>query len=138
MRHIVITVIASATGVCFAVLAGLSIAAIVRPVRNVHPFSFVIAAVSIVFGLRAFRAAIAGETDEMALVTSLRRGMLGAFFGFLIAVIVLILFREDTFPYVAHALGDPSYVLDNFRMLAAGVLLGFGTGFVVAMPRHAQ
>lgn len=136
MRRFLITGISAATGVCFAVLAGLSLSAIVSRTHRFHPFSVVIAVVSIVFGYVAFRAATTSKTDEMTLVTALRRGMLGAFVGLLIAVVMLFLFREDTFPYLAHALGNPAYVIDNFRLLSAGVLLGFGVGFVIAMPKH--
>ena len=136
MRRFLITVIGAATGVCFAVLAGLSLSAIVSRTHRFHPFSVVIAVVSIFFGYIAFRAAIAGKTDEMTLVTSLRRGLVGAFVGLIAMVALILMFRENLYPYLAHSLGNPAYVVSNARLLTASLLLGFGVGFVVAMPRH--
>ena len=136
MRRFVTIVISSATGVCFATLAGLSIAEFVHPYRARHPFSAVIAVFSVLVGYLAFRAAIGGKSDALTLVTSLRRGMLGAFVGLVAMVVIIIIFREDTNPYIAHALGNPAYSFTDFRLLAGSVLLGFGTGFVIAMPRH--
>ncbi len=136
MRRFVIIVISAATGVCFATLAGMSIAEFVHPVRARHPFSCVIAVFSVFVGYLAFRAAISGKSDELTLVTSLRRGIVGALVGLLAMVLVIFLFRDDTNPYIAHALGNPAYSFTDFRLLAGSVLLGFGTGFVIAMPRH--
>ncbi len=135
MGRFIVTAISAATGVCFAVLAGLSISAILRPFRTVHPFSFVIAAVSVYLGYIAFRASTSGRTDEMTVVTSLRRGIMGAFVGLIAMAAVLILFRTDTNPFLAHALGNPAYSFTDYRLLAAAVLLGFGIGFVIAMPK---
>ncbi len=62
--RVLIIGISAATGTCFAVLAGLSISAIAVPVRRFHVASIVVAAVAIFLGWRAFRAAMAGVTDE--------------------------------------------------------------------------
>jgi hypothetical protein len=127
--------ISAATGVCFAVLAGLSISAMAMPVRRFHLFSVVIAVVAICLSLTAFRAAIAGNTDEETAVASLRRGIIGALIGLMVIVAALLLFRTDTQGFLAHALGKPASSLTTFRLLAVSVLLGFGTGFVVRVPK---
>lgn len=126
--------ISAATGVCFAVLAGLSISAMALPVRRFQVFSIVIAAVAICLGYLAFRAAIAGKTDEETVVASLHRGMVGAFVGLIVIIVLLLMFRIDTHGFLAHALGKPASSFTTFRLLVASVLLGFGTGFVVRIP----
>lgn len=125
------------TGACFAVLAGLSISVIVVPVRRFHVTSVVLAAVAIYLGWLAFRAAIAGfaheETDE-SVIAPMRRGMIGAFFGLIVVVALLVMFGADARSLLAHALGQRSSSFTPFRLLMAGVLLGFGTGFVARIP----
>lgn len=133
--RILIISISAATGMCFAVLAGLSISAIAVPVRRFHPFSIVIAAVAICLGYLAYRAAIAGKADEETLVGSLRRGIFGAFVGLILIIAFLFMFGADTRALLAHALDQPAPGFTTFRVLIASVLLGFGTGFVVGMPR---
>lgn len=139
MRRFLLIVISALTGACFAVLAALSIAAAIHPPRRFHPFSVVIAVVSVVFGFIALRAAIKGRhEEEMALVNALRRGMFGAFVGLVAMVVVFLFFRPDENALFAHALGDPAYIFTDFRLLAGSVLLGFGTGLVVGMPCHSE
>ncbi len=132
--RILITGISAATGTCFAVLAGLSISAVAFPVRRFHVFSIVVAAVAICLAYLAFRAAIAGKTDEETLAASLHRGIIGAFVGLIVMVAFLIMFRPDTYAFLAHALGKPASSFTTFRLLVASVLLGFGAGFVLRMP----
>jgi len=118
------------TGVCFAVLAGLSISAMAAPFRRFHFFSVVIAAVSIFVGYLAFRAATSGHTDRVTVANSMFRGMIGAFVGLLLMLALLLMFRPDAQSFLAHALGRPTYTFTIFRLLIASVLLGFGAGFV--------
>jgi FtsH-binding integral membrane protein len=129
-----ITGISAATGACFAALAGLSLSAMVLPVRRFHVFSIVIAVVAICLGYLAFRAATAGKTDEETVLGSLRRGLIGAFVGLIVIMAFLLMFRSATHAFLAHALGKPASIFTDFRLLLASVLLGFGTGFVVRMP----
>lgn len=133
--RVLIIGISAATGVCFAVLAGLSISAMAVPVRRFHVFSIVVAVVAICLGYLAFRAAMAGNTDEETAVASLRRGMLGALLALIVIVAFLLMFRTDTQGFLAHALGKPASSFTTFRLLTASVLLGFGTGFVVRVPK---
>ncbi len=132
--RVLIIGISAATGACFAVLAGLSISAMVLPVRRFHSFSLVIAVAAVCLGCLAFRAAIAGRTDEETMAASLRRGVLGALIGLAGIVAVLLMFSSDTHGYVAHALGRSASSFTTFRLLLGAVLLGFGSGFVVRMP----
>jgi hypothetical protein len=129
--------ISAATGTCFAVLAGLSISAMAVPVRRFHVASIVLAAVAICLGWLAFRAAMAGVPDEETaetVVEPLRGGMVGAFVGLIVIVALLIMFGAEARGFLAHALGKPTSSFTPFRLLAAAVLLGFGTGFVVRVP----
>jgi len=134
-RRLLIIGISAATGTCFAVLAGLSISAMAFPFRRFQPFSLVIAAVALCLGYVAFRAAIVGKTSGETLVASLYRGIVGAFVGFLVISAFLLMFGADTRAFLAHALGRPATGFTIFRLLLASALLGFGTGFVVRMPK---
>lgn len=128
------------TGACFTVLAGMSVSAIAVPVRRFHVTSVVIAAVTICLGWMAFRAAMAGfshEETEESVVAPMRRGMIGAFIGLIVVVALLLMFGSDAISLLAHALGQHSSSFTPFRLLIAGVLLGFGTGFVVHIPGQA-
>lgn len=128
--RILITAISAATGACFAVLAGLSIAAIVMPFRRWHFLSVVFAIVSIWIGYMAFRAARIGHTDKVTRRQSLVRGVIGALLGVLAMFALLLLFRPDAQTTIAHALGKPSAGFTAARLLIASSLLGFGAGFV--------
>lgn len=130
-----IIAISSVTGACYAALAGLSISAIVVPVRRFHVLSIVIAAVAIALAYLAFRAAIAGQTDEETVIASARRGMIGAFVGLIVIVVLLIMFKADMQGFFAHALGKRASSFTTFRLLSASVLLGFGAGFVARIPK---
>ena len=135
--RVLIIAISVATGACFTVLTGLSISVIVVPVRRFHVMSVVLAAVTIGLGWLAFRAAIAGfshEETEESVVGPMRRGMVGAFVGLIIIVGLLVLFGADVRSLLAHALGKTTSSFTPFRLLIAGVVLGFGTGFVVRIP----
>jgi hypothetical protein len=135
--RVLIIGISAATGTCFAVLAGLSISAIAVPVRRFHVASIVVAAVAICLGWQAFRAAMAGVTDEKTeetVVAPLLRGIVGAFVGLIFIVAVLLMFGPDARGFLAHAVGKPTSSFTPIRLLAAAVLLGFGTGFVVRLP----
>jgi hypothetical protein len=132
--------ISAATGTCFAVLAGLSISAMVVPVRRFHVASIVLAAVAICLGWMAFRAAMAHVTEEETeeteetVVAPLLHGMVGAFVGLIFIVALLLMFGADARGFLAHALGKPTSSFTPLRLLAAAVLLGFGTGFVIRVP----
>jgi hypothetical protein len=133
-----IIAISVVTGACFTVLAGLSISVIVVPVRRFHVTSVVLAAVTICLGWLAFRAAMAGfthEETEESVVAPMRRGIIGAFFGLIVVVALLLMFGADASSLLAHALGQRSSSFTPFRLLIAGVLLGFGAGFVAHIPR---
>jgi hypothetical protein len=135
--RVLIIGISAATGTCFAVLAGLSISAMAVPFRRFHVASIVVAAVAIGLGWQAFRAARAGVTDEETeetVVVPLLRGIVGAFVGLIFIVALILMFGLDARGFLAHALGKPTYSFTPFRLLAAAVLLGFGTGFVVRVP----
>jgi hypothetical protein len=135
--RVLIIGISAATGTCFAVLAGLSISAIAVPVRRFHVASIVVAAVAICLGWQAFRAAMAGVTDEKTeetVVAPLVRGIVGAFVGLIFIVALILMFGPDARGFLAHAVGKPTSSFTPIRLLAAAVLLGFGTGFVVRLP----
>ena len=135
--RVLIIGISAATGTCFAVLAGLSISAMAVPVRRFHVASIVLAAVAICLGWLSFRAAMAGVTDEKTeetVVAPLLRGIVGAFVGLIFIVAVLLMFGPDARGFLAHAVGKPTSSFTPIRLLAAAVLLGFGTGFVVRLP----
>jgi hypothetical protein len=135
--RILIIGISAATGTCFAALAGLSISAIAVPVRRFHVTSIVVAAVAICLGWQAFRAAKAGVTDEKTeetVIAPLLRGIVGAFVGLIFIVALLLMFGPDARGFLAHAVGRPTSSFTPVRLLAAAVLLGFGTGFVVRLP----
>jgi len=143
--RVLIIAISAAAGTCFAVLAGLSISVIVVPVRRFHVTSLVLAVVAICLAFLAFRAAMAGFTDEEAderLVLLLRHGMVGALLGLILIVALLLMFGTDARSLLAHALGQRTSSFTPLRLLAAAVLLGFGTGFIVRAPRptttHSQ
>lgn len=136
--RVLVTGISAATGTCFAGLAGLSLSAIVVPVRRVHIFSVIIAAVAVYLAYIAFRAATRGRTDEDTVVASLRRGITAAFICLLFSLVLLVLFGSETSRVLAHALGNRTSNFTPFRILLALVLLGFGTGFVIRMPTHAS
>lgn len=126
--------ICAATGMCFAVLAGLAFRAAAFPVRRFHIASLVMTAAAVLLAYLAYRAAIAGRTDEDTLVAALRRGIMGGFIGLIVIIAFLFMFGADTQAFLAHALGQPASSFTTFRLLVASVLLGFGTGFAARMP----
>ncbi len=136
--RLLIVIISTVTGVCFAVLAGLSISEMIAPVRTFHPFSIVIAVVSLPIAFLAFRAARTGHTDAATSVECSFRGMIGAFIGFIVMASLLFLFRPDGVRFVAHALGQRPDSFSVFRLLLVSILLGFGAGFValIRVSRH--
>lgn len=136
--RLLIVGISTATGASFAVLAGMGISAATTPVRRFHAFSIVIAVVAVVLGYLAFRAALAGNTGGRTLVDSLRAGMLGAFVGLLVMFLFLVGYKSDTQGFLAHALGKPASAFTINRLLVISVLLGFGTGFVVRVPKGPE
>ena len=137
-RRILMIAISAATGTCFAVLAGLSISDAVVPVRSFHVFSLVIAAVSLLFGYLAFRAAIAGWTGQATLLTALAHGIVGALLGLLAMGALHLMFGNDSHAMVAHALGRPALNFTIAHVLLGSALLGFGAGFVVRVRTGAR
>ena len=135
--RVLIIGISAATGTCFAVLAGLSISAMAVPNRRFHVASIVVAAVAICLGWQAFRAAMAGvtgEESEETMVAPLLRGTVGALVGLIFIVALLLMFGADARGFLAHAVGKPTSSFTPVRLLAAAVLLGFGTGFIIRVP----
>ncbi len=135
--RVLIIGVGAATGTCFAVLAGLSISAIAVPVRRFHVASIMVAAVAICLGWQAFRATMAGVTNEKTeetVVVPLLRGIVGAFVGLIFIVALLLMFGVEARGVLAHAVGKPTSSFTSVRLLAAAVLLGFGTGFVIRVP----
>ena len=135
--RVLIIGISAATGTCFAVLAGLSISAIAVPVRRFHVASIMVAAVAICLGWQAFRATMAGVTNEKTeetVVVPLLRGVVGAFVGLIFIAALLLMFGVEARGVLAHAMGEPTSSFTPVRLLAAAVLLGFGTGFVIRVP----
>jgi hypothetical protein len=47
---------------------------------------------------------------------------------------LILMFGPDARGFLAHAVGKPTSSFTPIRLLAAAVLLGFGTGFVVRLP----
>jgi len=135
--RVLIIGISAATGTCFAVLAGLSISAMAVPIRRFHVASIVVAAGAICLGWQAFRAAMAGvtgEESEETMVAPLLRGTVGALVGLIFIVALLLMFGTDARGFLAHAVGKPTSSFTPVRLLAAAVLLGFGTGFIIRVP----
>ncbi len=132
---VLIIAISAVTGATFAALAGLSISEIAFPVRRFHLSSVFAAAIAICLAYLAFRASLAGNTNEEIAVASLRRGVLGAVVCLIVMAAFLILFRIDLQAFLAHTFGKPASSFTTYRLVAASVLLGFGAGFVVGMPK---
>ncbi len=122
-------------GAFFIMLTWLSIKAAIAPVRRFHVFSLVIAAVSICLAYIALRTAIVGQCEKEEILPALLRGMIGALVALIVTVVLLILFRPTYQAFLAHALGRPASSLTFFRLLLASTLLGFGTGFVMCVPK---
>lgn len=133
--RVLTTGISAATGACYATLAGLSLSAMAVPVRRFQPLSVVIAVAAVCLAYLAFRAATAGRTDDDTVAAALSRAMAGALLGLLIIGVLLLLFGPITRVFLARALGYPIASFTSTRLLIAAVLLGFGTGFVVRMPK---
>ncbi len=135
--RVLITAISAAAGTCFAALAGMSISAAVVQVRGeLRVGSIVIAVVSLVFGYLAFRAALGAATDEDTMVTALRRGVVGGLIAAIVMAVLIYGFGTTTRAFFAHGLGKGILGFTNFRLLLGAVLLGFGAGFVLHMPRQ--
>ena len=99
-----------------------------------------VAAVAICLAWLAFRAAMASVTDEETeetLVATLRLGMLGAFVGVIVTMVLLLMFGAEARGFLAHAMGRPTSSFTPFRLLTAAVLLGLGldlSGAFLAQP----
>ena len=133
---ILITGISAVTGTCFAALAGQSLAAIAFPARRFHAASVFIAAAAIWFAYLAFRSAVAGRVDEPTLVAALQRGIIAAFLGLVVIAALLLMFGPNTRGFIAHGLSKPMSEFTNLRLMVGVAVLGFGTGFVVRMPKE--
>lgn len=129
-----IMVISAATAACFTILAGMSISATFAPVRRFHVASVVIAVVASCLAYLALRTALrARDTDEEAMIASLRPGTIGAILALIMIFALLLMFGDHTRSLLAHALSRPTSSFTTSRLLIASVLLGFGTGFVARM-----
>jgi hypothetical protein len=118
-------------------VAILSIHASVAPVRRFHISSVVVAVISVCLAVLAFRVA-AMETDEEALVSSLRRGMFGAFLALVVICIFLFLLGDETRSVLAHSFSMPTSSFATSSVVVGSVLLGFGAGFVLHMARSSS
>jgi len=78
------------------------------PIGRFHVASIVVAAVAICLGWQAFRAAMAGVTDEETVVAPLLRGTVGALVGLIFVVALLLMFGADARGFLAHAVGKPT------------------------------
>lgn len=134
--RLLIIAVSTITGASFAVLAGMSISAMAFPVRRFHVFSLVVAVAAIVLGYLSFRAALAGDTEEASEVDSLRAGLMGAFIALIAIVIFILGYKTGTQSFLAHALGKPTASFSTYRLLVGSVLLGFGTGFIIGVPKR--
>lgn len=130
--RVLITVISAAIGACFTMLAILSIRASVAPVVRFHVSSVVIAVVVVCLALLSFRAA-AIDSEEEALITSLRRGMFAAFLALLVICVFLFGYGDRTRGFLAHSFSMPTSTFTTSSVLIASVCLGFGAGFVLRM-----
>lgn len=135
--RVLITVIAATIGACFTMIAILSIHASVAPARRFHISSVVVAVISVCLAILAFRVA-AMETDEEALISSLRRGMFGAFLALVMICIFLFMLGDQTRSVLAHSLNMPTSSFATSSVLVGSVLLGFGAGFVLHMARSTS
>jgi hypothetical protein len=108
------------------------------PIGRFHVASIVVAAVAICLGWQAFRAAMAGVTDEETVVAPLLRGTVGALVGLIFVVALLLMFGADARGFLAHAVGKPTSSFTAVRLLVAAVLLGLGTGFIVPVPKATK
>ena len=113
-------------------LAILSIQASVAPVVRFHVSSVVIAVVVVCLALLSFRAA-AIDSEEEALITSLRRGMFAAFLALLVICVFLFGYGDRTRGFLAHSFSMPTSTFTTSSVLIASVCLGFGAGFVLRM-----
>jgi uncharacterized membrane protein YedE/YeeE len=104
----------------------------VAPVRRFHISSVVVAVISVCLAILAFRAATM-ETDEEAMVPSLRRGMFGAFLALVIICIFIFMLGNETRSFLAHSLSMPTSSFPTSPVLIGSVLLGFGAGFVLSI-----
>ena len=68
------------------------------------------------------------------MVAPLLRGTVGALVGLIFIVALLLMFGADARGFLAHAVGKPTSSFTPVRLLAAAVLLGFGTGFIIRVP----
>ena len=132
--RVLITVISAAIGACFTMVAILSIRASVAPVRRFHVSSVIVAVIAVCLAILAFRAA-AMDTDEDALVSSLRRGMFGAFVALVVLCTFLFMLGDETRSFLAHSLSMPTSSFPTSPVLVGSVILGFGAGFVLHMAR---
>lgn len=135
--RVLITVIGATIGACFTMVAILSIHASVAPARRFHVSSVIVAVISVCLAILAFRVA-AMETDEEALISSLRRGMFGAFVALVVICIFLFMLGDETRAVLAHSLSMPTSSFPTSLLLVGSVLLGFGAGFVLHMARSTS
>ena len=135
--RVLITVIGAAIGACFTMVAILSIHASLAPARRFHISSVIVAVISVCLAILAFRVA-AMETDDEALISSLRRGMFGAFVALVAICIFLFMLGDQTRSVLAHSLNMPTSSFPTSLVLVASVLLGFGGGFVLHMARSSS
>jgi uncharacterized membrane protein YedE/YeeE len=75
------------------------------------------------------------DTDEDALVSSLRRGMFGAFVALVVLCTFLFMLGDETRSFLAHSLSMPTSSFPTSPVLVGSVILGFGAGFVLHMAR---
>ena len=89
-------------------------------------------------GFRAAMAGVTGEETEETVVTPLLRGTVGALVRLIFVVALLLMFGAGARGFLAHAVGKPTSSFTPVRLLVAAVLLGFGTGFIVPVPKATK
>ncbi len=133
-RHLVIALIASVAGVCFAVLAARAIGVLVITPNHFHLGAVIAAVVCACMSYICFRAATSGRTDQTSFQRGLIGGILGMFAGSIIVLLAYLFYRNGARAQFAHAVGLHFSQVTPGRLLAVLALLGFGAGFSLRLP----
>ncbi len=134
VRHYHVLILGAVWGVCFAALAARSLShAFVNPRFRVY--SIVYGLVALVLAYFAFRAAIAGRTDEESFLRALWGGFAGAVVGAIVMGTVYTMFRDTAREHFARPLGVHLSQLSAFRLLLSFLFLGFGAGFALTTKK---
>ncbi len=130
-----VTIIGAVSGVCFAVLAarGLSVAVVTAHFRV---SALVYAAITAFLSYFAFRAALAGRSDEASFVRAVWGGFGGLVVGMVVVFTAYAMLGDSMRTYVARPLGLHLSQVGMFRVTVGFVLLGFAGGFALRIETH--